>query len=394
MTNSYSPQTWAVREPPRRRWDAPRRMSVGDIALIICLLIIGFVAFIGAMPVLLEAAGVSGALISALVALIPVLFTVLLVLFIDRWEPEPKWLYLVAFVWGAGVAVAGALFLNDIVYYVVGPVVLGSDASEMELMRLSTSFGAPLTEEFTKGLGVIVMFFAFRKYFNGPADGIVYGALIGAGFAFTENIIYFTRNFADLGEIFQIRFLDGPLSHDAYTALFGFFIGFAEYSKHRIAVLGWFVPAMASSSFFHWLNNNALYWDGMTYGTYNLINNLSVLLILLVVVTYALRYEHKAVEEGLAPYVRAGYVSHDEQNMVMDLRQRRQAINWAGPAAAARGSSPDDGRQAMETMIEELLQLGHDRTRAVRREIVGRSDVRAQESERLAIINYSRSVFQ
>ena len=54
-------------------------------------------------------------------------------------------------------------------------------------------------EEFGKGLGVFLIFVTARRAFDGPVDGIVYGALIGAGFAFTENIQYFAIGFLEGG---------------------------------------------------------------------------------------------------------------------------------------------------------------------------------------------------
>ena len=58
---------------------------------------------------------------------------------------------------------------------------------------------APIVEEFAKGLGVFLIFVSARRAFDGPIDGIVYGALVGAGFAFTENIQYFAVSFIEGG---------------------------------------------------------------------------------------------------------------------------------------------------------------------------------------------------
>src|SRR5699024_11787194 len=51
-------------------------------------------------------------------------------------------------------------------------------------------FQAPVVEESTKTVLLVIIVLAARRYFEGPLDGLVYGALIGAGFAFTENILY------------------------------------------------------------------------------------------------------------------------------------------------------------------------------------------------------------
>ena len=50
---------------------------------------------------------------------------------------------------------------------------------------------APLVEEVAKGLGVLLIYAFSRAHFDGPVDGLVYAATVAAGFAFTENILYF-----------------------------------------------------------------------------------------------------------------------------------------------------------------------------------------------------------
>ncbi len=42
-----------------------------------------------------------------------------------------------------------------------------------------------------KGLALVALFYLARQEFDGPLDGIVYGALIGFGFSMTENLLYF-----------------------------------------------------------------------------------------------------------------------------------------------------------------------------------------------------------
>ena len=58
---------------------------------------------------------------------------------------------------------------------------------------------APLVEETAKGIGVLLIFAFSRSHFDGPVDGLVYAATAAAGFAFTENILYFGAALAEGG---------------------------------------------------------------------------------------------------------------------------------------------------------------------------------------------------
>ena len=56
-----------------------------------------------------------------------------------------------------------------------------------------TAVVAPFVEEFAKGLFVVAIVVLRRDQLHGVLDGIVYGALVGIGFAFTEDIFYYLQ---------------------------------------------------------------------------------------------------------------------------------------------------------------------------------------------------------
>ncbi len=388
VTNLYPPTRPTI-EHIAPTWRAARRHSPAFYLVATAASVIGVLAFLNVLPMLVITAGISGFVTSTVLAVIPLAFTFLFVYYIDRFEPEPKRLYFVAFVWGGGVAVVLALMGNTWWQLQLAPQVLGPNASQNDIMRFTASVGAPLIEEFIKGLGVIFILVMFRKYFNGPVDGIVYGAIIGGGFAFTENILYFTNHYDQVGEVFRIRFLDGPLSHDVYTAFFGFFIGFAVYARSRRALIGWFVPAMAGSMLFHFVNNDGLYW--MSYDAYKFVNNVPVAMLMIAMVLYSRNREVAAVRNGLRPYVNSGWVSANEVNMVLSIRERESAKNWAERTARAHGAPPGRGRKAMNTFQMELVQLAHERTRHERQGTVATPEYFASANDKLQHLNVIRN---
>src|SRR5699024_7762679 len=205
-------QPWgSSRIRPRRR----RRVVVEVVLLSLGTL--GLLSFIG---LLMLGAGVGGVATSALLALIPLVIVGAAIVWVDRWEPEPRLLLLAAFVWGGGVATLLASLLNSL----VGPALAGVLALQMGAETASAVCGAPVVEECLKGVGVAVVFFLRRRQFNGPVDGIVYAAVIAAAFAFVENIQYFATA-EEVGLTFVSRGLVSPFGHLIYTACIGVALG-------------------------------------------------------------------------------------------------------------------------------------------------------------------------
>src|SRR5690606_26985258 len=116
---------------------------------------------------------------------------------IDRWEPEPRTAIVFAFLWGAGVSVLIALLVGagvDNLIYALGGPGFGYEF-------FGAAIQAPIVEEGGKGLGLLIIFFAARKHFDGPVDGLVYAAWVAGGFAFTENILYFGNRLVEAGTL-------------------------------------------------------------------------------------------------------------------------------------------------------------------------------------------------
>ena len=158
-------------------------------------------------------------------ALIPLTIVLLAVRAADRWEPEPASLVVFALAWGAIAAVAIALGV-DIALDALAPAPPDDAARD----AFSSVVQAPLVEEFAKGLGVFLVFVFGRRAFDGPVDGVVYGALVGAGFAFTENILYFATSLIEGGLsetafTFVLRGILSPFAHVMFTAVTGYAIG-------------------------------------------------------------------------------------------------------------------------------------------------------------------------
>lgn len=195
--------------------------------------------------------------VATLLALATAVPYCIVLLWIDRNEKEPAWLIITALLWGA----AGSTFISGIFNDLFGMAALEAVGDAAVAGQLTASFSAPFIEELTKGFAVMALFLLFRKEFDNVLDGVLYGALVGLGFAWFENIIYYVRagemgGLLEMGKLAWLRGIVSGLggSHAAYTGLTG--LGFGLVRVSRRGLLRWlWVPffwGMAMFAHFAW----------------------------------------------------------------------------------------------------------------------------------------------
>jgi RsiW-degrading membrane proteinase PrsW (M82 family) len=174
-------------------------------------------------------------------------FVVVYALFIrwcDRFEPEPWWLLLCAFVWGALFATLGG-GLSSALGESMTSAATGASGEALE--GFGATVLAPVFEEGFKGLGVALIALVSAlglKELDGPLDGAIYGGIVGLGFTLTEDILYVASAYAKsgiggfVGLLFLRTVLLG-LSHCTFTAMTGIGFGIAVVSR------SWFVKIVA-----------------------------------------------------------------------------------------------------------------------------------------------------
>ncbi|GAA5149229.1 PrsW family intramembrane metalloprotease [Microbacterium pseudoresistens] len=328
---------------PARKGRSVSVWLFGLLAVLLLGLIAYFTAFLGA------AASVVG-LVLALIPLGVVLFGVYL---IDRWEPEPRGVMAFAIGWGATAAIAIALGVDLLMSFVVrGP-----------MREVFTSVvQAPIVEEVGKGLGVLLIFVVARRAFDGPVDGVVYGALVGAGFAFTENIQYFAISLvegggAELTWTFLLRAILSPFAHAMFTAVTGFAIGLvARRQGSTGAAVGAGMLGLLGAVVLHALwNGSALFGD-----FYALYFTLQVPLFVgfIIAIVALRREEEKVTRTRLTDYADAGWFTAQEVTMLATKGGRKAALAWAA-------SLREDRRPLMRSFIRDATTLAAVRQRAV-----------------------------
>lgn len=166
-------------------------------------------------------------LVSIFFGFAPMFLYAAFVYWLDRYEKEPKALLGAAFFWGVIIAAGGAFIINTA--FGIGIYIFTNSEAAADFG--TTSVVAPVVEEILKGMAVAIVFLMFRKEFDSILDGIIYGGIVGLGFAATENTIYIFRNgyleggWSGLFLLVFIRVIVVGWMHAFFTAFIG--IGFA-----------------------------------------------------------------------------------------------------------------------------------------------------------------------
>jgi RsiW-degrading membrane proteinase PrsW (M82 family) len=282
--------------------------------------------------------GVSNFLAAIIIPAIPALCIILLVNFMDRFEREPWFLRLAAFLWGAVIAIPPALFIETSIDTAIQNIPNVSDVMRSALDGLN----AGVTEETIKGLGLLLLFFILRDEFDNVTDGIVYGALIGAGFAMIENFRYFAVDFRQF-PVFLIvyRIVLGWLGHSTFTVCFGAALGYVRHTRIRwrqiaVPLLGYLL-AVGLHSFFDFVDFQASVAlnTAPANGSITLLSLLALIgdyippflaqIFLLYLLIKALAHEAAVIREFLANEVSNGIVQVDEYALLQNSFQRTKA---------------------------------------------------------------------
>lgn len=166
-------------------------------------------------------------------ALIQAVVILLLIRFLDIYEREPMAVVGMMALWGGTFAPA---------------LVLAARRRMLEVLPnddpVQSAISAAFVEEPVKGVALLAAFalsYVFARRFGwlefeGVTDGVVYGAAVGLGFAFTEDVFYLVQQ-ADISsglEVFLQRadFLGLTMvQHAVYTGTFGAGLGLATWER-------------------------------------------------------------------------------------------------------------------------------------------------------------------
>lgn len=339
--------------PPAHRMTPERpqvRRTLLWVAVVVVLVVCGLIAAV----VVGLTTGPVGALVGLVLALLPVFPVAASLLWVDRFEAEPRSLLAFTFAWGATAAIVISLVVS---LPVAAVIEAGGGGPETSAVLV-----APVVEEIAKGMAVVGVLLIRRREFDGVVDGIVYAGLVGLGFAFVENILYLGGAFLEGGVpgavgLFALRGVMSPFAHPLFTMAFGVGVGMAVRSRGSGRVVFPLVGLAVAIGLHALWNLSAVMAAGERFFGLYLALQVPIFVVAVTLAVLARRREGRLIATHLQVYAGSGWLADHEVTMLASTTGRRQARNWA-----ARSAGPS-GQRAMKAFQELGSELAFLRER-------------------------------
>jgi protease PrsW len=260
------------------------------------------------------------AVISFVLAILPVSIYLWAVWAMDRYEREPARLIFTNFLWGALGAISIVIFFTAILSVFI----------PMDLYFRAVVI-APVCEELTKG--VFLFRTARKNQFDNTTDGIVYGMAIGLGFGMTENFLYFLSAISVEDWIFRVVFrsLFTVVIHALATGMLGACIGSSKYSKSGVRFLAG-STGLTAAICIHTIWNWSLSSQGGALFIFAILFFFVCLFLELGLLQLSLSREKKMLYSQLWKESLAGLIPAEHVQFLISYRMRKFA-GWFYPEA-------------------------------------------------------------
>ncbi len=266
----------------------------------------------GVIVIVLTAVNPVGTSIGFVLSSSAMTIVVLCYLWLDRWEPEPPRLLVFAFVWGTSAAVVIASVLQIVLEAWINSA--GSD----DISPITLVAGAPLTEEAAKGLFLLLMMTGVRRNeLNSLTDCLVYAGLVGAGFAWLEDILYIANgeSLADSLLTAALRLIMSPFAHSLFTTMTAIGVWFALHRRTALGKVGSLLLGYTGAVVLHAMwNGSSLLGAGAYLGLY-VFWMMPVFALAVALAVHSRRSEQRIVAAKLPGMVAAGVVSRQRGHL-------------------------------------------------------------------------------
>lgn len=357
------PRAAAASSPvPPLRLKSSTNTSIFKIILGITAILVALLLGLIVLLLIGVETGPVGLLVGLLAATLPVPLYLMLVLWIDRYEAEPMWMLATAFFWGALIAVFFAFLINTASGLAVAVITNDMQAGQ----AFGAVISAPIVEETAKALILFIFFFFKKDEFDGVIDGIVYAAMVGLGFAMTENIQYYGRALLQAGAggltfVFILRGAMAPFSHPMFTSLTGIGLGLARQSRNTfVKIIAPIFGLLAAISMHSIWNGSGVIFGGIGFLLTYFVIMIPAFFILFVVIALALRREGQIVREFLTPDYQGGLITEQEYKQLGSLFGRM------GAAYNAFSRGGFSHWQACRQLNQTASELAFHRSRVAR----------------------------
>lgn len=308
---------------------------------------------------------------SAWYATSTVLFWIVVYLMADRWRPQRWTVWFLSLGWGATVATFVSYHVNSwaaMQMQVTGDFDPGTSAR-------AAIFVAPFVEEAAKATVLFGLAILVRYELVSKVSLVVMGGLSAAGFAFTENIIYYARAIVyststiDVGdaeqalvELVQLRGFWTAFGHPLFTMMTA--VGVAVALRTRSKVVRVLAPlaGYGLAAFLHMVFNSQA---SLSQGDAQLFMYWAVAVPLVVsAAIWVIRQvlaQSKLIRVRLADYVVVGWLRPDDPLLFSRLRTRWRALL----VALTRGWRCFRATRELQRKLTELAYLRDAQVRGV-----------------------------
>ncbi len=246
-------------------------------------------------------------------------------LWLDRWEPEPPRLLVMAFLWGASVAVLLSVAFEHVIEQTFGG---GGD----EPSFVTIAIGAPVIEEAAKGAFLLLMMTGRRRSeLNTMTDCLIYAGFTAVGFSWLENIFYIASGETVGGSlaIAGLRLVLGPFAHPLFTTMIGIGVYFALQQRSMFAKLGWLLLGYLAAVVMHGLWNGSALLGANTYLGVYVLWMMPIFGLAITLAVVSRRRERHIIAAKLPGLMAHGLVTPTEATWLGSLKSRRMAVNSA-----------------------------------------------------------------
>ncbi len=326
---------------PVRKVGAPLAAIIALGTLAVLILLLGSVADPGGtvLGFVLASAAMAGVL--------------LCYLWLDRWEPEPPRLLIMAFLWGASVAVVLSVLFSELFEQA-----FGGDGDKPG--PLTVVVGAPLVEEAAKGLFLLVMMTGRRRHeLNTLTDCLVYAGLTALGFAWVENILYIAgaETLPGALAVAAMRLVMAPFAHPLFTTMTGIGVYYALRQRNRAAAAGFLLLGYLGAVALHGLWNGSALASFQTYLNVYVLWMMPVFALAVALAVASRRREQHIVAGKLPAMITGGLLTPMEAAWLGSLRSRKAAVAAAGRFAGRPAAS------AVKRFLNQVVELAYVRDR-------------------------------
>jgi protease PrsW len=327
------------------------------VGLVACCLI----AIIALAVVVLQR-GPAPTIVGLLLGMLPIPVLIALVLYLDRLEPEPRALLAAIFGTGAGIAVITAVLGRALNTGVITTPELAPHATVAAHISVGAAIGGALVAETLNGLVLLALLVSRRTEIDGVEDGVVYGSMVGLGFALVANVygyaVAWGAGAGALADAFAGRGIFGPVFEAMCTSLIGLGVAYAAArpaaaSRYLGVFVGW-AAAVALDALWNHSSGEGGIGLQLTY-----VILFVVLLAMLIAVIADRQRVIGMITTFLPEFEDPEVVAAQDIQMLKSLRMRRLGRQWARLQLGVAG------RQAMtqyQLAATELAAACHRRS--------------------------------